>query len=235
MNIPYSRLALLACLGLSLPLVYAQPTDETFRANLRFFNPVSDTRQLYFMSASHDREIRATFNGPSGRYKYEGESPRLVLYRKSGSGENIQRTPVGTATLPSSGGDYLVFLVPEKPDSNNLLTRVFADDTRNFPRGHTRVYNLSSEPVAIQYGTARLMVAPGSIEMVDNTDADLPALGKNGAPPERGLDTPIRVGVSKNGEWKMIYRAIWYLSRQARHSIFILPQNGGFQVLQVSD
>ena len=57
----------------------AHADNETFRANVRFFNPITDTRDLFFRSQGEDREIRSTFNGPSGRYLYESESPPAAV------------------------------------------------------------------------------------------------------------------------------------------------------------
>jgi hypothetical protein len=236
MTLTKTSLLLLACFNLMAPTARAQPAEGGFQANVRFYNPVSDTSRLYFWSDGRDQEIRATFNGPSARYRYEGDTSRLLLYRLSGSGENIQRTPVGSVTLPASGGDYLVFLIPADASGSKFSTHILTDDMRSFPPSNTRVCNLSGSSVALQVGEARLVVPPGSIRMINNREAHLPMTGEGGALPKGGLDTHVRAGINKDGDWTVFYRAIWYLSEQARHTIFILSQGDDrLRLLQITD
>ena len=213
----------------------AHADNETFRANVRFFNPITDTRDLFFRSQGEDREIRSTFNGPSGRYLYESESPRLLLYRMSGTGEEAQRTPVASVNLPAAEQNYLVFLLPDRRGgTDSFMTRAFNDDIRNFPKGNTRIYNLSSNPIAVKYGEAELLVKGGSSDTVDNRKARWTGFDGDGG--NTSLDLPVHIAVKNDEGWKTVYRSVWYPNEDVRYQIFIIPESKNMmRVVQISE
>ncbi|MDP0495676.1 MAG: hypothetical protein Q7Q73_05660 [Verrucomicrobiota bacterium JB024] len=215
----------------------ARAANETFRANVRFFNPITDTRDLYFRTQGEDREIRSTFNGPSGRYLYESESPRLLLYRMSGTGEEAQRTPVATVNLPETGQNYLVFLLPDRRNgTDSYLTRAFNDNTQTLPRGNTCIYNLSAAPIAVKYGESKLLVKEGSSGMVNNHKAKWMGLAGGSGEDTISLDLPVQIAVKNDEKWKTVYRSVWYLNEEARYKIFVIPETQNtVRVVQVVD
>ena len=214
----------------------SRASDEPFRANVRFFNPITDTDELYFMSQGKDLEIRCTFSEPSGRFLYQGGSPRLVLYRMTGAGEDAQRTPVVSVNLPASGQDYLVFLLPNRHGgADSLQAHAFNDDVRNLPNGSTRIYNLSSATIAIKYGDTRLLINGSSAKTINNRDARWNGLTNASSTSHKGGDLPVHIAVSKDEKWKTVYSTVWYLNEDKRYQVFVIPENDAVRVVQVSD
>lgn len=235
---------LLIIITLFSPLVLfaQQGGNDLFRAQFRIFNPIRDTRELFFMSAEEDREIRASFNGPSRRFSLESPSPELVFYRiekemnQETGEEDITRIPVGSVTLPAAGREYLILMIPTSTGSSEEYSfHIMEDGLDRFPRGNTRVFNLSSSPIAMQFGSAQFGVAPGSIHTISNREARLTSRTGDdvGA---RDMETSVRVGVNIEDEWRLIYRSIWYLTQSGRHQIYIIPSpRGNLRVVHTAD
>ncbi len=215
----------------------SQASEEIFRANLRFFNPITDTRDLFFMSKGEDREIRCTFSGPSGRYHYEGPTGRLQLYRMSGTGESAQRMPVASLTLPATGEDYLVFMLPDRNlGTEGFLTRVFNDNIQLLSKGNTRIYNLLPNTIAVKYGEQEMIIEKGSSKTVNNREAMARDSKESSDTDYQHLDMPVHVVVRNTEGWKVVYRSVWYPIIEARHQVFVIPENkGAVRVVQITD
>lgn len=237
MSIYPSRLFILGlCLSVYLGSACLWSQEDPFRAKVRFLNPITDTRDMFFMSQGEDHEIRATFNGPSRKYQFEGANSNMVLYRMSGQGENIQRTPIASIDLPAPDQDYLVFLLPDRLGAQErYLTRVYRDDTKKASRGNTRIHNLGNSPLAIKCGGEQVVIPAGESKTLDNRKAreggDGGLLFK-----DRYAGTPIHMAVKNENEWRVVYSSIWHLTDSGMSQYFIIPERrNAVRVVQVSD
>ncbi|WP_309386255.1 hypothetical protein [Cerasicoccus frondis] len=195
--------------------------DQLYSAELRFFNPMEDTRGLYFMSEGEDQEIRATFNGPSKSYTFKSNSPNLILYRIKKNGAAVERNQVAQIPLPESGGEFLVFMSPNgSNEEDQYLGRVFDDSSTTLIKGNTRIHNLTEEPIAMRYGASEFQVAPSDSKTLRTRSG---AKGDNGT--EVSIDFPVHIVMNTEGRWRSVYRSIWYPREDARVQVFIMPQS----------
>ncbi|MDQ8193024.1 hypothetical protein QEH59_01210 [Coraliomargarita sp. SDUM461004] len=210
---------------------------ELFKAKLRFFNPIADIRELYFISDGKDQEIRASFVGPSKRYEFISETPELVLFVKETFEGEIVRTPVARVMLPVGGDDCLVFMVPNKAnDGERYRTKVFNNSLRALGKGETRIHNMTTMAIMMKYGNLQFQIDGESsktmpTQTVKDSSGDADSYGT-----AINIDFPVLIAMNTDSGWRSVYRSIWYPMENDRIQVFIMPQSKtSVRVFQITD
>jgi len=76
--------------------------------------------------------------------------------------------PIAVATLPSSGNQFLFFLVPTGNREGEIYRcLVLSDDSKNFPPGAFRMVNMSGTKLRFAMGEERFELPNGAIKIID--------------------------------------------------------------------
>ncbi|WP_269522706.1 hypothetical protein [Coraliomargarita parva] len=137
-------------------------------------------------------QVNALEQRLSPRYKYTGTGPLQFFQDIPQSDGTIQRKQLGIVDLPANDQHALLIFYPKKLGGGYDIYPI-NNSLESIPAGKSRIYNLTTTPIACMFNEQSLRLMPGG--------SDTASLG-----PQEDFFVVVRIGApNEEGKWRERY------------------------------
>ena len=206
-----SRRLIFTLLLLAPAALFANAEKAETTARCRAFavgmNPPGE---LYVKTGAHYEKLAVSTDFIGKSFRTETKDG-IVFYRKISSIKEKKESYVPCANCaPDGAGRQLIFFIPREGGSLNVIAK--SDNEGKFPPGARLILNISSNPVALDFGGTKLTVDPNKMGLLG-----APAKHRDGV-------ANIRIARQDNqGRWILFSSSSWLSDSLERKIVLIYP------------